>query len=177
MKKTLILAALGAALLAAQTIKLPVNLDALSKIATETVDITVDGDMIRFAERFLSDKDPDQAKAKRILRGLNAIYVKQFQFASRGEYSPKDLDSVRAQLQAPGWSRLVQVRGMDENTEVFAKMTASEMTGLVVLSAEARELTIVHIDGPIRAEDLASLSGRAGLPRWNNMGEGRKWRE
>jgi hypothetical protein len=48
---------------------------------------------------------------------------------------------------------------------------------LVVLSAEPRELTIVHIDGPIRAEDLASLSGRAGLPRWNNMGEGRKWRE
>jgi hypothetical protein len=177
MKKTIMLAALGAGLLVAQTIKLPINLDALSKIATETVDVTMDGHMIRFAERFLSDKDPDQAKAKRILRGLNAIYVKQFQFASRGEYSPKDLDGVRVQLQSPGWSRMVHVKGIDENTEVFARMVGSEMTGIVVLNAEPRELTIVHIDGPIRAEDLASLSGRAGLPRWNNFGGGRRWRE
>jgi hypothetical protein len=177
MKETVILAVLGAALLAAQTVKLPINLDSLSKIATETVDVTMDGDMIRFAERFLSDKDPDQAKAKRILRGLNAIYVKQFQFGKRGEYSPKDLDSVRAQLQSPAWSRMVHVKGLEENTEVFARMVGSEMTGIVVLNAEPRELTIVDIDGPIRAEDLASLSGRAGLPRWNNFGGGRRWRD
>jgi hypothetical protein len=44
------------------------------------------------------------------------------------------------------------------------------MNGLVVLSAEPRELTIVHIDGPIRPEDIASLSGHVGLPRWNTGG-------
>lgn len=156
--------------LAAQTLKLPVNIENLSRIATETVDVTMDGNMIRFAERFLSDRDPDQAKAKRILRGLNAIYVKQFEFSRSGAYSQSDLDGIRAQLQGPEWSRMVQVKGQDENVEVYAKTQGAEMSGLVVLSAEPRELTIVHIDGPLRPEELASLSGRAGLPRWNMGG-------
>jgi hypothetical protein len=153
--------------LAAQTLKLPINIENLSRIATETVDVTMDASMIRFAERFLSDRDQDQMKAKRILRGLNSIQVKVFEFDKEGAYSPSDLDSVRAQLQGPNWSRMVQVKGLRENVDVFAQMRAGEMTGLVVISAEPRELTIVHIDGPIRPEDIASLSGHAGLPRWN----------
>ena len=168
--KITILAMLVAAGLAAQTLKLPVNIENLSRIATETVDVTMDTSMIRFADRFLSDRDRDQMKAKRVLRGLNSIQVKQFEFAREGAYAPGDLDSVRAQLRGPNWSRMVQVKGIRENVEVFAQMRAGEMTGLVVLSAEPRELTIVHIDGPIRPEDIASLSGQAGLPRWSNLG-------
>jgi hypothetical protein len=168
--KITILAMLIAAGLAAQTLKLPVNIENLGRLATETVDVTMDTGMIRFAERFLSDRDPDQMKAKRVLRGLNSIQVKQFEFAREGAYSPNDLDPVRAKLQGSSWSRMVQVKGLRENVEVFAQMRAGEMTGLVVLSAEPRELTIVHIDGPIRPEDIASLSGQAGLPRWNNLG-------
>jgi hypothetical protein len=41
--------------------------------------------------------------------------------------------------------------------------------GMVVLAAEPKELTIVQIDGPIRPEDLASLSGKAGLPRLGRL--------
>ena len=33
------------------------------------------------------------------------------------------------------------------------------------LNAEPRELTIIHLDGTVRPEDLASLSGRVGLPK------------
>jgi hypothetical protein len=127
----------------------------------------MDSSMIRFAERFLSDREPEQSKAKRVLRGLNSIHVKQFEFNASGAYSTRDLDEVRAQLKGPDWSRMVQVQGRDENVEVYARMQGSEMNGLVVLSAEPKELTVVHIDGPLRPEDLASLSGRAGLPRWN----------
>ena len=38
--------------------------------------------------------------------------------------------------------------------------------GMVVLASEPRELTIVQIDGPIKREDLASISGHVGLPHW-----------
>ena len=68
---------------------------------------------------------------------------------------------------------MVQVKGQGENVEVFAKMQAGEMNGLFVLAAEPRELTIVHIDGPVRPEDLASLSGHAGLPKFNFQGASR----
>jgi hypothetical protein len=152
-------------LLNAQTLKLPVNIEALSHLATETVDVTMDASMIRFAEKFLSEKDPDQVKTKRVLRGLNAIYVKTLEFARSGSYSMSDLDAVREQLRSPGWSRMIQAREDDEHVEVYARMQGGEMTGLLVLNAEPRELTIVHLDGTVRPEDLASLSGRVGLPK------------
>ena len=145
-------------------LKLPPALEALCRTASETVDVTMDASMIRFAERFLSDRDPDQAKAKRILRGLNAIYVKTFEFSTGGAYTASDLDSMRDQLRPPGWSRIVQARDGKENVEVFTKIRGGEVDGMVVLAAEPKELTIVQIDGPIRPEELASLSGRAGLP-------------
>lgn len=154
-----------AALLGAQTVTLPVNIDALSHLATETVDVTMDASMIRFAEKFLSEKDPDEAKAKRVLRGLNAIYVKTFEFARSGAYSMSDLEPLRQQLRKPDWSRMIQARDDDEHVEVYTRMQGGEMTGLLVLSAEPRELTIVHLDGPVRPEDLASISGRVGLPK------------
>jgi hypothetical protein len=67
--KMTFLAGVLATVAAAQMLKLPPALEALSRLASETVDVTMDASMIRFAERFLSDRDPDQAKAKRILRG------------------------------------------------------------------------------------------------------------
>ena len=60
---------------------------------------------------------------------------------------------------------MIQAREDDEHVEVYARMQGGEMTGLLVLNAEPRELTIVHLDGTVRPEDLASLSGRVGLPK------------
>ena len=164
--KSMLLALASAILLSAQSVKMPVELDELSRIAKETVDVTMDSSMLRFAEKFLSEKDSDQLKAKRILRGLNSIYVKTFEFRQTGAYSSKHLDSIRQQLRSPEWTRMVQARDGDDNVEIFGRMQGTDMTGLVVIAAEPRELTIVHLDGPIRPEEVASLSGHAGLPKW-----------
>ena len=43
-------------------------------------------------------------------------------------------------------------------------MQDGEMTVLLVLNAEPRELTIVHLDGTVRPEDLANLCD-VGLPK------------
>ena len=164
--KVMFLAGVLATLAIAQLLKLPPALEALGRVASETVDVTMDASMIRFAERFLSDRDPDQAKAKRILRGLNAIYVKTFEFSTEGAYKLADLDAVRDQLRGPGWSRMVQTRDGKENIDVFMKSREGAVNGMVILASEPKELTIVQIDGPIRPEDLASLSGHLGLPHW-----------
>ena len=175
MKTALLLTLALAAGLSAQRLKLPPKIEALSKIANETVDVTVDASMLRFAEKFLSDKNSDEAKAKRVLRGLNNVYVRVFEFDRPGAYSMSDLDEVRAQLRGPGWSRMVEVQSRDdENVEVYMKVAGGEVTGMVVLAAESKELAIVQIDGPIKPEDIASLSGRVGLPNMRfSMGRGR----
>jgi hypothetical protein len=167
--KTLLLAAALTPLLAAQTIKLPPSIDRLAKTATETVDVTMDTSMIQFAGRLLSDRRPDQARAKRILRNLKAIYVKTYRFNLTGEYDNRDVDAVRSQLQGPDWSRVVEVRSNrdSENVDVFMRTEKGEISGIVVICAEPKELTIVDLAGVIRPEDLQDLRGYAGVPRWD----------
>src|ERR1035438_9945499 len=85
----------------AQEIKLPPNLDKLSARAEESVDITLDGSMLKMAARFLSDKDDqDIAKVKRLLLKLEGVYVRSYQFAAEGEYSRADVESLRSQLRS-----------------------------------------------------------------------------
>ncbi len=159
--------ALGALTLSAQEIKLPANLDQLMAKAKNVVDVTLDGPLLKLAGRFLSDKDPDEARAKRMVANLKGIYVRSLEFDAPGEYQSSDVDQIRAQLKSPSWTRVVGVRSKTEgeNAEVFVKTDGSSIGGLVVLVADPKELTIVNIVGQIDPEDLRELGGRFGVPK------------
>ncbi len=152
--------------LGAQDIKIPEGIQKLAAKAVETVDVTLDGSMLQFAARFLSEKKPEEADAKRLISGLQGIYVRSYQFSKPGEYSPADVESVRAQLKAPLWSRIVGVRSAQEgeNAEVFLKKENDRITGLAVIAADPKSLTIVNIVGSMNPEDLSRLSGQFGIP-------------
>ena len=157
-------------------LKLPPAIEKLAETADETVDVTLDPGMIRFAEKFLSDRKPDEAKAKRLLRGMRSVRVRVFEFGHEGAYTPRDLEPLRAELRGPQWSRVVEVRSRRdrENVDVFLKTENGEAAGLFVISAEPRELTIVAIDGALQASDLADIGGYAGVPRWVGGYSGRQ---
>jgi hypothetical protein len=148
----------------AQDIKFPPELDKLAGKARETVDVTLDGQMLQLASGYLSDKDSDEAETKKIVQGLKGVYVKSFEFGKPGEYSPADVEFVRSQLRAPTWSRIVHVKDAKEQTEVYLKSENGQVAGLFVIAAEPQELTFVNIVGPIRPEQLRSLSGHFGIP-------------
>jgi hypothetical protein len=175
--KTLVsmLIAVLAPLLPAQTLKLPPSIEKLSEVADETADITMDLSMLQFAERLLSDRNPDHVRARRALRNLKSVYVKNFEFTREGEYSTADVEDLRRQLRTPGWSRVVEVhsRRNGENVDVFMRTENGQIAGIVVICAEPRELTIVDLVGSIRPEDLRDLRGFAGLPRWDLGWRGR----
>src|ERR1700692_857210 len=95
---------------AAQEFKIPASLDRLADKASEVVDVTLDSSMLQLASRFLSDKDPDEARVKKLVAGLKGIYVKSFEFEKTGEYEESDVTSLRSQLKSPAWTRIVGVR-------------------------------------------------------------------
>src|SRR5947209_6356335 len=109
--------------IAAQEIKLPPGIEKLSDRAAEVVDVTLDASMLQLASRFLSDKDPDGARVKRLISGLKGIYVRSFEFDNAGEYQASDVEAIRSQVRGPGWSRVAGVRSRKkgENAEVFLK--------------------------------------------------------
>lgn len=163
----------------AQDIKLPANLDQLESKATDVVDVTLDGPLLKLAGKFLSDKDPDEARAKRLIGNLKGIYVRTFKFENPGEYSQSDVEQVRSQLKSPGWTRIVGVHSKKEGerAEVWVRNDGDAVGGLVVLAAEAKELTIVNIVGQIRPEDVRDLGGHFGIPGLEVDGKNKKENE
>jgi hypothetical protein len=153
--------------LAAQEIKMPASLDKLAAKADETVDITIDGTLLKLAGRFLSGKDEDQANVKKILSGLESITVRSYEFAHEGQYDPADVEAIRAQVKSAPWARIVGVRSRKdgENVDVYFKDGGNgNLGGIVVLCEEPKELTIVSIVGTIDPTQLASLGGNFGIP-------------
>src|SRR5258708_8476926 len=154
--------------LAAQEIKLPANLDRLAAKAEESVDVTLSGSMLRLAAKFISDRDADAANIRRLIAGLEGIYVRSFTFAREGDYKRADVDALRAQVQAASWSRIVGVtsKRTGEDVDVFFKIGGGDkLGGIVIIAAEPRELTIVNIVGTIDPDDLVELGGEFHIPR------------
>lgn len=149
-----------------QDIKMPVNLEKIAERASESVDVTLDASMLQLASGFLSKSDPDEAQVKKLVSKLKGVYVRSFEFDKEGQYSPGDVEGIRSQLKGPGWSRIVGVKSTHgANTEVYLKKDGGQVGGLVVIDAEPKELTIVHIDGPIDPEELSELGGHMGIPK------------
>jgi hypothetical protein len=180
MKRTIVPAAMAAiALLVVSWASSPVfaqsarlqlaNLEKLTSKAAEVVDVTLDGTLLKMASRFLSAGD--ESEVKDLVQGLQGIYVRSFEFDKEGEYSAQDVEAIRSQLHAPGWSRIVGVTSKrdGENAEVFIMTDSAtgKVLGMGILCAEPKELTIVNIVGAIDIDKIADLEGKMGIPHMN----------
>lgn len=145
--------------------RINVDFPALAEHAREVVDVTLDAQMLRLASKFFSSGDADERAVRDIVHRLEGIYVRSYSFDREGQYDRNIVETVRRQL-GPTWKRVVNVRSRDrENVEVYTDVRAEVITGLVVISAEPRELTIVNIVGPIDLDRLGHLQGQFGVPR------------
>jgi hypothetical protein len=109
---------------------------------------------------------PNRLPQKKLCTGLTGIYVRHFTFDDDFAYPKGDLDGVRRQLSAPGWSRIVEARSKKENTnvDVFILLNGDKAQGLSIIASEPREFTIVNIVGSIDLEQLHDLEGKFGVP-------------
>jgi hypothetical protein len=150
------------AVVAAQAAKLQLDhLNRLASKASETVDVTLDESMLKLSAGLLASKDADAAKFQQVIQGITGVYVKSFKFNTAGAYTDADVEEVRKQVARAGWSRIVGVREKDELNEVYLWKDG----GVVVISAERDELTVVNIVGSIELSELHEIEGRFGVPK------------
>jgi Domain of unknown function (DUF4252) len=143
------------------------NLEKLSARAAEVNDVTLDGALLQLASKFLDvADDADAREVKNLIKDLKGIYVKNFEFDEPNQYSQADVEAIRTQLAAPGWQRIVTSHNKrnNENDEVYLMKEGDKITGVAILVAEARELTVVNIVGPIDMDKLGELGGHFGIP-------------
>ena len=140
---------------------------ALAHKATESVTITLDASLLALAGRFLDAGDPQDAAAKEVLKGLQGIYVRSYTFDEDAAYRQSDIDAVRSQLSAPGWSRLVETRSRKTraNVDIYVLVANNQAIGLALIASEPRQFTIVNIVGAIDLDKLHKLEGQFGIPK------------
>jgi hypothetical protein len=158
---------LAAGVMMAQEFHEMINFDALKAKADETIEVNLDGNLLRMAMNFLSDKDADEAQAKKLIGGIKGIYVRSLKFEKSGMYSTADVEKIRGLLKGPQWAKVVNIeskRHDGDNVGIFVKTDGSQMQGLVVLDFEPEELTIVNIVGVIDPAQVRSLNGKLGIP-------------
>lgn len=141
----------------------------LAERASNVTEVTLGKNMLDFAARFMNGKSGDDAATRKLIEGLQGIYVREYEFDKEGQYSPDDVEQLRKHFETPEWTPVVKERDRKshETTDVLMKMVNGETRGLFVLDAEPKDLTIVMILGPIHMDDLGKLSGLSGL---SNLG-------
>jgi hypothetical protein len=143
------------------------GLEKLAAAASETVDVSLDTTLLALAARFMGDDgDEDAAKAKAMLSGLKGVYVRSYEFGADGAFGPADVEAIRRQLSAPGWSRMAGIRSKKDHADVdvYLWLDGATIGGLGILATEPRRFTIVNIVGAIDLDQLRRLEG-LGMPR------------
>lgn len=169
MKTRFLLAAVAAwgfaatSLAASPELKIP-NFEGLRGRASDSVDITIDGMLMAIARKVARDSNDEEMQ---LLSDIKSVRVRNFEFDDEGAYSRADIDSVRHQLSAPGWSQLVSAHKRDEkeDVDVYICMENEKILGLAVVASEPRSFTIVNIIGSIDLDKLAKLEGKFGIPK------------
>jgi uncharacterized protein DUF4252 len=138
------------------------NLDKLSEKAARVTDVTLDGSLLEFAVKIIEkaeEGDEDVAQLKSIVKNLKGIYIKSFEFDEANQYSKGDVEAIRSQLTSPRWTKIVQSidKRHNEHDEIYLLKVGERVGGVVILVAEAKELTVVNIVGDVPVDKIAAL--------------------
>ena len=158
-------AALAIAPLAAGQ-KLELNLDPIAAKASAKHEIDLDGPLLKTALANLPQLAAKQGAGKAsapaqipaMLSALTGVYVRNYSFDKPDSYADTDLDGIRKQVGAgSGWSRIVGVKEKNQSTEIYLLSHGEEIAGCLVLSAEPKELTVVHLTGAATMAQMKEL--------------------
>jgi hypothetical protein len=144
-------------------------LDRLGERASEKQEVTIDSSMLRTVGDSLVPRGQNTEAAKQILSQIEGIYVRSYEFDDPKAYSMDDVNAIRKQLSAPGWTRIVanEEKGRDgdfELQEVWLFNPSGKLGGIFIINAESNELQVVNIVGPIDLSKLGALGGIFGIP-------------
>lgn len=131
----------------------------LQSKATEVVDITLGTWPLALASKLMEADDPESVEMKKVISGIKSIAVRSYEFDSDFAYSKEDVDAVRAQLAAPGWTQLAQVRSRKkaEDVDVYIALDDNRVTGFAIIASEPRKFTILSVVGAIDIDQMAKL--------------------
>ncbi len=143
-------------------------LDRLADKASEKQEITIDKSMLQTATP-LVPSGPKGDAAKQVLSELEGVYVRSYEFDDQKAFSMDDINAIRKQLAAPGWSKIVANEEKGKNgdfelQEIWLFNPGGKLGGIFIINAEPGELQVINVVGPIDLAKLGALGGILGIP-------------
>jgi hypothetical protein len=102
-------------------------------------------------------RDADLAKR------MQLMVVHAYSYDKPGMYRAEDLEKYRKKLEDGSWSCSIHVRTTTGSTDICSRSGSdSETNEMVILAAEPKALTFIHMSGKMSLAELGEMGGRAG---------------
>jgi len=156
---------LAAATATAQQLDLK-SLDKLADKAKNKTQIDMDEATLKATGGLLKDKKGDEGLAKKTTENMKGLFLRSYEFDrdKKDAYKLDDLKPILDQLKAPNWVPFLRNKEKDELTEIWMHKTNNEVDGMILVSAESNEITVINVIGLTRPEDFSSLMNLSNLP-------------
>jgi Domain of unknown function (DUF4252) len=136
--------------------------DKFSQGAKSSTEVNLDKNMLGLMGKF-GDEGNDKSGSE-LARRMDFVIVRSYEYGAEGQYNMADVEQFRKRLEDGGWSHVVKERSDKESTDVCVKLGPNgEFSELVVISAEPKELTFVHLKGRMSAEELIKMGAHYGV--------------
>lgn len=120
--------------------------------ASESTEINLDPDTMGMVGS--KNKNGDLAKK------MKTMVIRSYKYDKPGMYKMEDIEVYRKKLEDGSWKCSVRVREKNESTDICSRLAPDHETReMVILTAEPREVTFIHMSGQMSLEELDKASG------------------
>jgi Domain of unknown function (DUF4252) len=140
------------------------SLDQFAAKAKSKTEINMDESMVKSAAEFLNQDKKDEAAFKKSIKDMKGFFLRSYEFDKNGpsQFKLEDLKPILDQLKGPNWTSFLRNQENNEQTEIWFHRTNGLIDGLLLVSAEPGEITVINAVGLTKLEDLSAL-GEFGL--------------
>ncbi len=130
--------------------------DKFSKGSSDQTEINLDKKMLGMAGALGGD-------TAGLAKKMDAVFLRTYDYPSEGMYRMADVEQFRKRLEGDGWVHILKDHSATDSTDICVRTDSEgQWHELVLIDAEPKELTFIHLTGRVSLSDLGKLGGLAG---------------
>jgi hypothetical protein len=93
---------------------------------------------------------------------MKFMVIHTYEYPKPGMYKDEDVEAYRKKLQDGSWSCSVHTKDKSGTTDICSRSSSGDGTEMVILTAEPKELTFIHMSGNMSLSELSKMGGGMG---------------
>lgn len=125
-----------------------------AKGASDVTEVNLDPSMLGMI--------PAGSGASGLAKKMKFMVIHTYEYPKEGMYNPEDVEVYRKKLEDGTWNCGIHVKDKSGTTDICTRTAPDhESSEMVILTAEPKELTFIHMSGNMSLSDLQKMGGGA----------------